>query len=435
MSLSPSFDAVIVGAGAGGLATAARLAAAGRRPLVLESATQVGGRFSTLEIDGFKVPTGAIAIETSGPFYETFGIVGADIELRIPDPLNVVRVRGRDFDAGSKTWQYMVGRVTKAAAGLAAGLAQGEPEADAQITLEAWVRRYTRSRTMVSFFDSLSASIFTVSADELPAQVMFRFLRETGGYKRFGFAPRGNLEIARSLVKAIEARGGEVRTGWRVTSILVREGRAIGVSAADPQGMAQTITAPAVVSGIGPRNTAQLARGTGFDSEFAERIRPVEFSSMLALAFTAGEDLVTFPGVWTFTDSKRLCNLANLTATCPDVAPPGRRLYEAYSVPRPSVGGQFDVELERKMLEDDLRKFIPGFDRATTVHFKALHDWDTPAQHCRAGYDPGIETPIRNLLDVGDGVKPYGWVGTTACGETARRAVAILLSGALVDAS
>ena len=102
-------------------------------------------------------------------------------------------------------------------------------------------------------------------------------------------------------------------------------------------------------------------------------------------------------------------------------------------MPRPSVGGQFDVELERKLLEDDLRKFVPKFDKAETVLFKALHDWKTPAQHCRAGYDPGIETPIPNLLDVGDGVKPFGWVGTTACGETARLAVEHLVAGPLAQ--
>jgi hypothetical protein len=53
------------------------------------------------------------------------------------------------------------------------------------------------------------------------------------------------------------------------------------------------------------------------------------------------------------------------------------------------------------------------------VLFKALGP-EVPAQQCRPGYDPDVETPVRGLYECGDGVKPYGWIGTTACAETAR---------------
>ena len=49
-----------------------------------------------------------------------------------------------------------------------------------------------------------------------------------------------------------------------------------------------------------------------------------------------------------------------------------------------------------------------------------------PAQQCQPGHDPEITTPVDNVLEVGDGVKPYGWIGTTACAETARLATEIL---------
>jgi phytoene dehydrogenase-like protein len=57
------FDCVVIGAGIGGLAAAGRLAQAGLRPLVLEERARVGGRFSSLEVDGFRVSTGAVALE------------------------------------------------------------------------------------------------------------------------------------------------------------------------------------------------------------------------------------------------------------------------------------------------------------------------------------------------------------------------------------
>ena len=63
------FDVVVIGAGAGGLFTAARLAHQGYRTLVVERLDKVGGRASTDEIDGFKVNNGAIVIEVGGINY------------------------------------------------------------------------------------------------------------------------------------------------------------------------------------------------------------------------------------------------------------------------------------------------------------------------------------------------------------------------------
>jgi len=419
-------DVVVVGAGAGGLSAAGRLAVAGVKPLLLEAGEQLGGRFSTLEIDGYKVPTGAVAIETAGPFWETFGMLGIEPGLKVPDPPVMIHVRGRDLQPGKAVWNHMMKRVTKTAGKLVEGMRSNEDVSD-DISLEEWVHKYTRSKTLASLFQSLSASIFTVNSDELPAGAFFRLMKETGGYKNFGFAPNGNVEIANAVAGAIEERGGEVRRGWRVEKIHSDGSRVTGVTATGPNGESEEFETGAVVSNVGPRNTARLLEGGDLERAFAERVADVKPSSMLALAFSSDEEIVKAPGIWTFTDTQRLCNMANLTATCPDLAPPGRTLYEAYACPRPSVGGVFDEDAEREMLEADLRKMIPAYaEKAETVHFKVMRG-ELPAQQVQPGYDLPIETPADNLLEVGDGVKPYGWIGTTACAETARLAVERLL--------
>lgn len=426
-----SHDVVVVGAGVGGLVAAARLTLAGHRPLVLEAEERVGGRFSTIEKDGFKLPTGAVAIETTGPFWETFGELGIDPDLRIPDPPVMVHLRGHDLKPGAAVWEHMIKRVTKAAGKVAEGIARARNGEDLEdeLTLEQWARRYTKSKTLLSMFQSLSAAIFTVNADELPAGVFFRLLRETGGYKQYGFAPRGNHEIARAIADQIESRGGQVRTSWTVDSIEAEYGRATGVYATGPDGSRELIRADAVISNIGPRQTARLLAGTEFEDAFAERSANVRTTALLALAFSSEEEIVKHPGIWNFTDTKRLCNLANLTATCPELAPPGRKLYEAYSAPRPSIGGEFDVDAERELLETDLRKQIPGFADAEVILFKAMRGDRAPAQQAVPGHDADVHTPAPNVFEVGDGVKPYGWIGTTACAQTARIAVDALLAG------
>jgi phytoene dehydrogenase-like protein len=200
------------------------------------------------------------------------------------------------------------------------------------------------------------------------------------------------------------------------------------VRATNPDGEEHRIEASAVLSNAGPRNTARLVRGTSAETAFAERVRGTEPTAMLALAFSTSHDILPeTPGFLNFTGTQRLCTLAHLSATCPDLAPPGRTLIEAYSVPRPGIGERYDLAQERRLLEDDLRKHLQGFESAEIIHFKAMSGEEHPAHQMAPGQDPGVRTPIANLMDVGDGVKPPGWIGTTACALTGRLAAEALL--------
>lgn len=430
---SSDYNVIVIGSGVGGLVAAAQLALQGRKPLILESTERLGGRFSTIEKDGFKIPTGAIAIETWGPFFETFQELGIDPDLRVPKPAVRVRIRGHEMTAGAPAWEHMIKRVSKTAGKVAVSVREGGGEVTDDMMLSDWARKYTKSKTVASLFQSLAASMFTVNADELPARAFFINLRETGGYKSFGFAPNGNVVIANAMAEAIEARGGEVRKGWTATGIDIEGGRAVAVRATDPSGKEHRITTEAVISDIGPRNTARLVVGTEVEQAFAERVAGTQPTSMIALSFTTDEDILPkVPGMINFTDTQRLCSLGNLTAVCPDLAPPGKHLYDAYSVPRPAVGHvDYDENAERELLEQDLREHVPGYaEKATVVHFKAMRGDKTPAQQSAPGNEPSSRTPVPNLIDVGDGCKPPGWIGTSGCAKTARLGVEALLEDA-----
>ena len=137
------------------------------------------------------------------------------------------------------------------------------------------------------------------------------------------------------------------------------------------------------------------------------------------------------PGIMTFgvTVNGRLCNMANLTATCPELAPEGWHQYVAYAVPRPAIG-DFDSNAEIEMGLEDLRAQFPGFDdKVKMLSIRVMRD-DWPAQRSGAGYDMNIATPVAGLWCVGDAVKDYGNGGTQACAESAKRVVERVLSPA-----
>ena len=71
---------VIIGAGIGGLSAAIRLAAAGRRVIVLEQNAQVGGKMGEITADGFRWDTGPSVITMRPVFEELFAAAGRKLE-------------------------------------------------------------------------------------------------------------------------------------------------------------------------------------------------------------------------------------------------------------------------------------------------------------------------------------------------------------------
>ena len=122
--------------------------------------------------------------------------------------------------------------------------------------------------------------------------------------------------------------------------------------------------------------------------------------------------------------------MANLTATCPELAPPGWNLHVAYGVPVPAVG-DFDEEAEVALTLEDLRDQITDFDARARILSVRVMRGDWPAQRSVAGLDLPRETTLANLWNVGDGVREYADGGVQACAESARLAVeeALALAG------
>lgn len=417
------FDAVVIGAGAGGLCAAARLAHAGYSTLVLESLDRVGGRASSETIDGFKVNIGAIALEPGGVFEETFALVGKNLDIRIPEPPFAFFLDGKVVDVSRGGWSMLLGGLTKKAAKILERIAEARTGKlpDGRQSTQEWLSDYTRNETVHAIFRNLCAAIFACNADELPARAFLTYFTKKGAFKRFGFCPRGTVGVWEDLADGARRHGADIRLSTPVEAIAIEDGQVRGVIVGQGDNSVR-IDADIVISNAGPKRTVEMGGAQHFPEEYVRLVREqLKPAANIVINFASREPLLPAPGLVTFGKTRRVCNMANLTATCPELAPEGWHLYVAYAVPIPALDA-FDAPSEIEHALTDLREQFPGFDKTKLLSVRVMRD-DWPTQRSCAGYDLPRETGVAGLWCVGDAVKEYGNGGTQACAETAKLVV------------
>jgi len=417
-----TFDAVVIGAGAGGLFTAARLAHTGYRTLVVERLDKVGGRASTTDVDGFKVNDGAIVIELGGITEQTCREVGAAFDIREPSPPLLYRIKGKDIDVTGGGWGFLLQKLTRQGAKVVQGIGaarkdEGLPEDE--ISTADWLRKFTKNESVHGIFRNMCGSIFAVSSEALPARVFLTYFTRKSAFKRFGFHPEGTIGLWLGLANVVEDNGGEVWLESRVTRIVTDGGRVTGVEI-DRQGERTVVDARVVVSDVGPAATVRLLGEDVVPDDYQQVVKAADRpTAMITVNFASQQRLINVPGMLSFASTRRLAYCANFTDRCPEMAPPGWNLYVGTSVPEPSVG-VFDEAAETALLFDDLRDNFPGFDEKARVLSVVVTKDDWPPQRAVAGFDMSHDTPFDGLWNVGDAVKEYANGGTTACAETAQ---------------
>lgn len=415
------YDVVVVGAGAGGMHAAARLVAAGKSVLLVEAQDRLGGRASSETIEGFTVNRGAIAIERGSSFEDTFDLLGVPLDVREPKPATVFRIDGKIIDpSGGGGWNLILGGLTKAAARIGSTFGDVRKGREAlpeeRLSTEQWLSKYTKNKTVHRLFRNFCAAIWAANADELPARAFLTYFAFKGAFKRFGFCPRGTIGIWDDLGAGIQAKGGDIWLDAPVTKIHSRDGFATGVEVLR-EGRSVSVKSHAVVSNVGPLATIALAGEQVLGEEYVTKARQtLRPAANIVVNFATQERLIDVPGLITFANTERLCNLGELTATCPELAPEGWYLYVAYVVPRPALG-DFDEQAETELGLQDLRDEFPGFKDAKILSIRVMRD-EWPAQRSCAGYDMSPETRLPNLWNVGDAVKDYGGGGTQACADS-----------------
>jgi phytoene desaturase len=415
------YDAVIIGAGAGGLIAAACLVNAGKSVLVVDNHDRVGGRATSYEVDGFTINAGAIALKMGGTLEQIFHETGAAYDVRVPEPRTAFRVNGKIVNAGKGGLGILLAGLTKTAAKIGSKFAEARhgnlPEA--RLSTKEWLNGLTKNKTVHSLFRNLCAVLFSANPEDLPARAFLSFFGKNAATP-IGFCPRGTIGIWNDLAEAIRAKGGEICLETKATRIVMENAVATGVTI-ESGGVETTVAARTVISDAGVTATIDLAGAEAMGPDYvalaAQTIRP---TSMVNIYLASQTSILETAALITLGNTDSVCLVGDLTTTCPELAPPGWHLYVAYSVPKSSTA-PLDPQAEIDHALAELSSEYPAFADAKLLAATPMHgDW--PAARTCPGYNMPQETPVKNLWNVGDSVIAYGDGGTQACAETGKRA-------------
>ena len=436
------YDVVVIGSGIGGMAAAALLAKKGVRTLLVESKERLGGRFSTIDYEGFKLPTGAQLVHEQGWIPWVMKETGVKAELR-KVPRLFYRIRGQEHEMPAKGRLRMLldfldkaeaergkiaGTIVKevAASVLLNGMAQNmaKPESERSLTFRDWLLQYTDNEVVHEVMDQLCSSAIMAHSWEIPAAEFFFFMGRSGGQRDLLIAPGGSISIVEALADTIKPVC-DIWTNCPIRQVMVKQGKVCGLLV-EKDGKIQEIPCMAVISNIGPTATVQITGKENFSADYLKQMRMKLRPSPCVLILIASDRPLCLDGktaLMITIGTRRIGAIVPLTNTCPELAPPGQHLLYAVGEPK-SCLLPMDEEYEKQQCMLDIKEQFPDFEK----HGRILkmeprnidHEW--PEERTWNGYDMPIETSIKNLFTIGDACKNVGMAGSSGAADSGARA-------------
>jgi phytoene dehydrogenase-like protein/Pyruvate/2-oxoacid:ferredoxin oxidoreductase delta subunit len=419
--LADHYDAVVIGAGIAGLMTAAGLAKAGRKVLVLEQLSFVGGKYTHLDYQGYTVNTAAWT--APGP-KSRIGRLCAKLDAPIKwvtihdvesQGASWIALRdGRRFASTDEAQETLVG----GSKGMAqvyrwiADMYDPNVSLPAEMNSREYIERYfPGNETYVKYVETIITHCFaSQTVENFPATETKRAIVDALEImKDWGTARGGTAAITRGLETALRTYGGQIATRTKVNRILVENGKATGVELAD----GRTIRADVVVHNAGPGRLVQLVGAENLPADYVARIRGLVPANVAALVLGTTESLLGPDHSMIHTIGwERTLNCYAPTFFDPGLAPPGHHVLDVFWVMQPP----FDKRAELELVKAELHDVFPNYDDVVEMELPMFYTglWTAEMAH-RTGQsgadrlDP--KSPIENLYLAGYDCIGYGMAG------------------------
>ena len=419
--LKESYDAVVIGAGIGGLMTAAGLARAGKKVLVLEQLSFIGGKYTHLMYEDYAITTAAWTCP--GP-KSRIGKLCTKLEAPIEwVTIHDVKARGehwvltkdgRRFASTDEAQEALVrgkGGMAKVYQWIADMYDPAVNYAD-DMTARQYIERYFPGNDdYVKYVETIitycfaSQTVDTFSANETKRAIVDALEQMAV----WGTAVGGTAAIVSGLERVIREHGGEIVTRTRVESILLEKGRAVGVKLKD----GRTIKAGVVIYNAGMKRLIQLVGEENLPKEYMDRLRQAVPAVVAALILGLNQPLLgTEHSLLHTMGWERTVNSYAPTFFDPKLAPPGKHMLDVFWVMQPP----YNLKNELELVKRQLREVFPNFDQVVELQvpmfFRGM--WTAEMAH-RLGQSGNQRldpvSPIPGLFLVGYDCIGYGMAG------------------------
>lgn len=318
-------DVIVIGAGIGGLSCAALLAHGGHKVTVLEKNPYLGGACSSYTKDGYTFDRGVHVFTSgmNGPYGIVFKRLGLENSLKFLQNINAKT--GIKFYKGDNIVPFNINvndamkmmakpKPTEKKEGGGGGeggadfikgfMSMGLEKKDMKefmkvfsmimgmstrkikmlfendMTVTEWVNQYSEHPVIHGIVQFMCAAMFCISAKKTSAaEFLYCFKKEMMAPEGFHYPATGGAQaIPNALEAAIKKFGGEIHANTRVSEIIIKDNKAVGVRVGDKE-----YKAPIVVSNLAIQMTTSTLLGKDLlENSYYQRMSKLQpsFSAM-----------------------------------------------------------------------------------------------------------------------------------------------------------
>lgn len=419
------YDAIIIGAGIGGLSCGLYLASKGYKILILEKSKQLGGRCSSIRLHGCQFDFGTLLFSPQfqqklkpygfrTPFQKARAIMKlpqGDItypfSLHTLSQLRSVGVSYSDFI--TFLWRYLLANEGKNFSG----------------PYPKFLDSLTSCKSIKDFFLGWNA-MNAVVPSKLSTKSVWGLFHKYGYFENL-YPPAGVSAVPNEISRLIKSYGGEIKTSSEVDKILIKDGKTSGVKYKN-----KIYSSKIVISNTGIKSTIfDLIGKKHFDSSYVKKIKKLEPTIPITSIFI---QLKSKPP---FGDIHIIGRVSNNLEQANKLAEKGRfnedtpyimsfpSLINSKASPKGTHCGtiQFTGDIPRKRTPEllkyveettfnGLRKSLIWHKTMVSTDYEKLINCPSYVYHTAPILDqvgdnrPDFRLPIKGLFCVGDSVKP-----------------------------